>query len=502
MREIISVHVGEAGIQVGNAYWELYCLEHGLALDGTLTPTHQEHKVLPPTTFFTATKEGKFVPRAVFVDLDDCIFDEVANGPFCDLYGPDALISGEGGAANNYARGYYSAAGDLIDAVMTEINKVVEVCETLQGFMLFRSLGGGTGSGFGSLLLERLSADYVKKPKVEFAVYPGSKLAASDLEPYNSVLATQSTLEYSDCTFLLDNDAIFEICQRNLDIPQPTYTQLNRMIAQVVSSITASMRFHGSMHNDLSEFQTNLVPIPRLHFPLATYAPIISAAKTSHEKTNVSEITTACFDIQNQMVKCDPRQGKYMNSCLLYRGVIVGKDVDSVIATLNDNKTFKFFDWCSKEFKAGICSAPPTVILDGNIAKVKRAVCSLSNTSAIVQAWSRLNEKFDLQYSKSVNVQLYLDEGMEECEFTEAREGLAELEKDYAELSGDVFVVLDDSPVFPARGSYSFARDIIDETAIMINNLEPYNSVLAAHSTLERSECTFLLINDAIFKIC
>jgi tubulin alpha len=114
-----------------------------------------------------------------------------------------------------------------------------------------------------------------------------------------------------------------------LDIERPTYTNLNRLIAQIVSSITASLRFDGALNVDLTEFQTNLVPYPRIHFPLATYAPIISGRKTSiyyqlreifrfllaekayHEQLTVAEITNAVFEPANQMVKCDPRHGKF-----------------------------------------------------------------------------------------------------------------------------------------------------------------------------------------------
>ena len=100
--------------------------------------------------------------------------------------------------------------------------------------MIFHSFGGGTGSGFGSLLLERLSVDYGKKSRIEFAVYPSPQVSTAIVEPYNSVLCTHGMLEYSDVAFMVDNEALYDICRRNLSIERPTYTNLNRLIAQVL----------------------------------------------------------------------------------------------------------------------------------------------------------------------------------------------------------------------------------------------------------------------------
>merc|ERR1712003_616945 len=112
------------------------------------------------------------------------------------------------------------------------------------------------------------------------------------------------------------------------------YTNLNRLVAQVISSLTASLRFDGALNVDITEFQTNLVPYPRIHFMLSSYAPVISAEKAYHEQLSVAEITNSAFEPASMMAKCDPRHGKYMACCMMYRGDVVPKDVNASVATI------------------------------------------------------------------------------------------------------------------------------------------------------------------------
>ncbi|KAK2516396.1 hypothetical protein Q9233_013687 [Columba guinea] len=126
-RECISIHVGQAGVQIGNACWELYCLEHGIQPDGQMP----SDKTIGGgddsfNTFFSETGAGKHVPRAVFVDLEPTVIDEVRTGTYRQLFHPEQLITGKEDAANNYARGHYTIGKEIIDLVLDRIRKLVQ----------------------------------------------------------------------------------------------------------------------------------------------------------------------------------------------------------------------------------------------------------------------------------------------------------------------------------------------------------------------------------------
>ena len=169
----------------------------------------------------------------------------------------------------------------------------------------------------------------------------------------------------------------------------------------------------------------------------ASYSPIISAEKAYHEQLSVVEITNSVFEPSSMLTKCDPRHGKYMSCCLMYRGDVVPKDVNASVATIKTKRTIQFVDWCPTGFKCGINYQPPTVVPGGDLAKVMRACCMVANSTAVAEALSRIDHKFDLMYAKRAFVHWYVGEGMEEGEFSEAREDLAALEKDYEEVGAE-----------------------------------------------------------------
>ena len=95
------------------------------------------------------------------------------------------MITGKEDAANNYARGHYTIGKEQIEVTLSKLRRILEQCEGLQGFLVFHSFGGGTGSGFASLLMEKLSAEFGKKAKLEFSIYPAPQISTAIVEPYN-----------------------------------------------------------------------------------------------------------------------------------------------------------------------------------------------------------------------------------------------------------------------------------------------------------------------------
>ncbi|XP_009985188.1 PREDICTED: tubulin alpha chain-like, partial [Tauraco erythrolophus] len=124
-RECISVHIGQAGVQMGNSCWELYCLEHGIQPDGIISSNASSGQADSSFgTFFSETGSGKRVPRAIFVDLEPTVIDEIRTGTYRTLFHPEQLISGKEDAANNYARGHYTIGKEIIDSVVDRARKM------------------------------------------------------------------------------------------------------------------------------------------------------------------------------------------------------------------------------------------------------------------------------------------------------------------------------------------------------------------------------------------
>merc|ERR1711997_1248804 len=312
----------------------------------------------------------------------------------------------------------------ILDQVNDRLRKLVDNSSNVQGFIINHAVGGGTGSGLGALILERIAVDYRKKSKIGFEIYPAPNLSTCIVEPYNAMLSTHWLLDHTEVSLMLDNEALYSILQKQLDKDRPSYAQLNMVIAKVVSSMTAALRFDGELNVDLGEFQTNLVPFPRLHFMTTALAPVIHKDKASHEAQTVREITDHVFQPQNMLVKYadfDPVEDKYMAISLNYRGEIKSKEANATVQWLKQNNKISFVEWCPTGFKIGLNAVPAKQLDDDKMAAANRNVTMIGNNVAVSRVFTeRINAKYDLMYAQRAFVHWYVGEGMEEGEFSEA----------------------------------------------------------------------------------
>merc|ERR1712072_938647 len=177
----------------------------------------------------------------------------------------------------------------------------------------------------------------------------------------------------------------------------------------------------------------NLVPFPRLHFMTNSLAPVIAKAKAGNETFSVQDVTDQAVNPDFFLVRYpdfDAAEDKYMSVTLLFRGNIKSKDSNAVIQWLKDQNKLSFVEWCPTGYKVGLNDEPPALVKDDDVASTDVNCSMIGNNVAV-----------SLFFSQRAFVHWYVGEGMEEGEFSEAREDLGFLEKDYLDVlsegSGD-----------------------------------------------------------------
>jgi tubulin beta len=459
-REVISVHVGQAGNQSGATCFEFIRKEHKLDKDCKFdVPRKETGKVDKKTAaykaavndedgdgipdeleecdvYFNASLSGEggdyrvnstWIPRCVVVDLEPGVVDGLkgSHAAFHKQINQNKLfVTGASGAGNNWAKGHYTEGAEKIEEVMEKVREQQEKCDASQAFTLYHSIGGGTGSGFGTLILLKIRDAYPDKITCSYSIYPSPKVSDTVVEPYNAVLSTHQLLENADETFIIDNEALMNIQHNVLKVTSDAdFTKMNELIAKVCSGVTAPLRFQGSINADLRKLGTNLVPFPRLHFFMIGESPLADVKnKTYNLKTCVTTVMTKAYAFSN----CEYESGKTMAASITFRQKSIDQKKCEEEVNLEQRKSKEngtIVEWIPNNFKIGTVNTPRfETQLSGTV---------VVNTTALKAIFQRLATQFGALFKRKAFLHWYKGEGMDEMEFQEADKNVRDLITEY-----------------------------------------------------------------------
>ncbi|XP_057256340.1 tubulin beta-3 chain-like [Pezoporus wallicus] len=422
MREIVHIQAGQCGNQIGAKFWEVISDEHGIDPSGNYMGD-SDLQLERISVYYNEASSHKYVPRAILVDLEPGTMDSVRSGAFGHLFRPDNFIFGQSGAGNNWAKGHYTEGAELVDSVLDVVRKECENCDCLQGFQLTHSLGGGTGSGMGTLLISKVREEYPDRIMNTFSVVPSPKVSDTVVEPYNATLSIHQLVENTDETYCIDNEALYDICFRTLKLATPTYGDLNHLVSATMSGVTTSLRFPGQLNADLRKLAVNMVPFPRLHFFMPGFAPLTARGSQQYRALTVPELTQQMFDAKNMMAACDPRHGRYLTVATVFRGRMSMKEVDEQMLAIQSKNSSYFVEWIPNNVKVAVCDIPPRGL--------KMSSTFIGNSTAIQELFKRISEQFTAMFRRKAFLHWYTGEGMDEMEFTEAESNMNDLVSEY-----------------------------------------------------------------------
>jgi len=256
-----------------------------------------------------------------------------------------------------------------------------------------------------------------------FSVVPSPKVSDTVVEPYNATLSVHQLVENADEVICIDNEALYDICFRTLKLQNPSYSDLNHLVTNVMSGITCSLRFPGQLNSDLRKLAVNLIPFPRLHFFMVGFAPLTAPGSKSFVAVNVAELTQQIFDGKNMMAACDPKSGRYLTAAANFRGKIPTKEVEDQMMSIKSKNSSSFVEWIPNNIKTSVCDIPPQGL--------KMAATFIGNSTSIQVLFRRIDDQFSVMFKRKAFLHWYTGEGMDEMEFTEAASNLKDLVNEY-----------------------------------------------------------------------
>ncbi|KAF9515563.1 hypothetical protein BS47DRAFT_1371971 [Hydnum rufescens UP504] len=432
-REIVTVQLGQCGNQMGSVFWQR------LSTKGILEDWATEGGDRKDVFFYQADDEH-YIPRTIMVDLEPRVINNILTSPSANLYNRENIFVSKdgGGAGNNWAQGY-SAGERTYEELMEMIDREAEGSDSLEGFMIMHSIAGGTGSGLGSFLLERLNDKFPKKLIQTYSVFPNQQDGDVVVQPYNSLLALKRLVNHADSVVVLDNGALSRLTADKMHLGDPTlrpvqsFDQANQLVSTVIAASTQTLRYPGYMNNDLVGIIASLIPTPRCHFLMTSYTPFtmdnVDKSK-SVRKTTVLDVMRRLLQPKNRMVSTVPSKTScYISILNIIQGDVDPTDVHQSLLRIRERQLATFIPWGPASIQVALTRKSPYVSANHRVSGLM-----LANHTSIASLFKRSIDQYDRLRKRNAFLDQYKKEKMFENgleEFDESRATVEELLNEY-----------------------------------------------------------------------
>lgn len=394
--EIITLQLGQCGNQIGFEFWKRLCLEHGISPNGVLEDFATDG-LDRKDVFFYQADDDHYIPRAVLLDLEPRVIHTIMSSPYAKLYNPENVYLSKhgGGAGNNWASGY-SQGEKLQEEVFDIIDREADGSDSLEGFVLCHSIAGGTGSGMGSYIMERLSDRFPKKLIQTYSVFPNQdEISDVVVQPYNSLLTLKRLTSCADCVVVLDNTALNRIATDRLHIQNPSFTQINTLVSTIMSVSTTTLRYPSYMNNNLIGLTAPLIPTPQLHFLMTGYTPLTTDNDQTMNirKTTVLDVMRRLLQPKNMMVSTGPDKTNhhcYISILNIIQGEVDPTQVHKSLQRIRERKLAQFIPWGPTSIQVALSRSSPYVQSSHRVSGLM-----LANHTSICSLFERVLSQYD-----------------------------------------------------------------------------------------------------------
>lgn len=321
----------------------------------------------------------------------------------------------------------------ICEDIMEMIDREADGSDSLEGFMLLHSIAGGTGSGLGSFLLERLNDRFPKKLIQTYSVFPDTQSSDVVVQPYNSMLSLKRLTQNADSVVVLDNGALTRIAADCLHVQSPSFAQTNQLVSTVMSASTTTLRYPGYMHNDLVGIIASLIPTPRCHFLTTSYTPFtgdsIDSGKTVR-KTTVLDVMRRLLQPKNRMIIANATKSScYISILNIIQGEADPTDVHKSLLRIRERRLAQFIPWGPASIQVALTKKSPHIPQSHRVSGLM-----LANHTSVAVLFKRIVAQYDKLKKKNAFLEQYKREpmfanGLEE--FDDTRAVVADLIAEY-----------------------------------------------------------------------